>query len=109
MALPKLMWSLFLLAGLTAARPLYNKDSADCNGFQFKTELSKVPSQEYSKLIIKASGGRRPYHYVLVNNKNLLVSKDFQNNEFDKLKPGRYRCIVTDSQDCNIEQFIEVK
>lgn len=109
MALPKLMWSMLLLTSLTATRPFYSKGFADCSGFQFKTEVSKVPNQEYSKLTIKASGGRKPYHYVLLDNKNILVSKDFKSNEFGKLKPGRYRCIVADNQDCNIEQFIEVK
>jgi len=109
MALPRLMWFLLLLTGLTAARPFYSTGSADCNGFQFNTEVSKVPNQEYFKLIVNASGGSRPYHYVLIDSRNGLVSKNFKDNQFNKLKPGKYRCIVADSRDCNIEQIIEVK
>jgi hypothetical protein len=109
MALPRLMWFLLLLTGLIASRPLYNKDSADCNGFQFKTEVSKVPNQEYFKLTIQASGGSRPYHYVLIDAKSKLVSTNFKSNQFDKLMPGKYRCVVADSQDCNVEQLIDVK
>ena len=109
MALSRLMWILLLLTGLTAAKPVHNRRSADCNGFQFKTEVSKVPNQEYFKLIINASGGSRPYIYVVVDSKDMVVSKNFKSNQFDKLKAGTYRCIVADSQDCNIEKLIEVK
>ena len=108
MAIPKLMVVFLLVLSLTASRPA-TYDVADCSGFEFKTELTKAPNQELSKLIIKASGGKRPYHYVLLDGKNNLVSKDFTISEFDNLKQGRYRCIVSDGNDCTKEQYIEVK
>jgi hypothetical protein len=109
MAGPKhLLVSLLIFISLTASRPIH-LNSLDCNGCEFRTELSKAPNQDIYKLTITATGGRQPYHYLLLNSENHLVSKDFSKRIFDGLLEGRYRCIVTDSQDCNKEQFIEVK
>ncbi len=104
-------WSLILLIASTmiAAKPLLPNDSVNCASFKFETDLSNVPNEALLNLTVKALGGQKPYHYVLLDSKNTLISKDFTAFKFERLKAGRYRCIVSDNQDCTIEQFIEVK
>jgi hypothetical protein len=109
MAVPKhRLVLLLILFSLTASRPI-QLDLADCNGFEFTTQSIQAAGQESYNLTITATGGRQPYHYLLFDNKNNLVSKDFSKRIFDGLARGRYRCIVTDSQDCTKDRFIEVK
>jgi len=108
MAIPKHLLVSLLVLSLTASRPVFYK-SPDCNSFEFRTEIIKTPNQETYQLTITATGGKRPYHYLLLDDKNTLVSKDFSKSVFDRLRKGRYRCIISDDQDCTKEQFIEVK
>ena len=49
------------------------------------------------------------YNFLLLNDKNTLVSTKFSENVFKGLKQGRYRCIVADKDDCTLEKFIDVK
>ena len=106
-----LKWSLILLIASTliAAKPPLPNIYVDCSGFKFETELSNVPNETLLNLTVKAVGGQKPYHYVLLDADNTLMSKDFTANKFERLKSGRYRCIVSDNEDCTVEQFIEVK
>jgi hypothetical protein len=107
MTIPRIAVALLIAISLTSAQtPL---SDADCKGFEFKTAFTKVPNQDFFKLTITASGGSKPYHYVLLNNENNLVSTDFETNEYNNLKQGTYRCIVADRNDCTKEQIIEVK
>jgi hypothetical protein len=108
MAIPKHLSVFLLVLSLTASRPVF-VNNPDCNSFDFRTEISKNLNEELYKLTITATGGRRPYHYLLLDEKNSLVSKDFSKSVFEGLKKGRYRCIISDDQDCTKEQFIEVK
>lgn len=109
MAVSKIPLVLLLIVfSLTASRPIHF-NAADCNGFEFTTEATQESNQDLYKLAITATGGRQPYHYLLLDNKNNLVSKDFSKRTFDGLARGRYRCIVSDSQDCTRDRFIEVK
>jgi hypothetical protein len=106
---PKLLlFTCLLVVSLTASRPIHYK-SPDCRNFEFKTDLSKNPGSDFFTLTITANGGRSPYHYLLLDGKNSLISKDFTKSHFTGLSQGRYRCIVTDADDCTKEQFIEVK
>ena len=105
---PRLLLLLVLCVRLTAARPA-NRDVADCNGFEFRSSFTKASDQESFTLVLDASGGRAPYHYLLLDSKNNLVSKDFSVHVFSGIKRDRYRCIVSDNNDCTKEQFIEVK
>jgi hypothetical protein len=91
-----------------ASRSVY-QNAPDCNGFEFKTETTKTPDRDGYSLTVTASGGMRPYHYLLLDEENSLVSKDFSINVYEGLAKGRYRCIVSDDQDCTKEKFIEVK
>lgn len=105
---PKLLFlTCLILVCLTAWRPVLNT-SPSCNDFEFKA-VTQVSGQGLSTLTIVANGGRTPYHYLLLDSKNNLVSKDFTIKEFAGLAAGHYRCIVTDADDCTKEQQIEVK
>jgi len=105
---PRLLLVFLLCLGLTAARPV-NHAAADCNGFEFKANFTQALNQESFNLTIDAFGGRAPYHYLLLDSKNKLVSNDFSVHVFNGIERGRYRCIVSDNNDCTKEQFIEVK
>jgi hypothetical protein len=107
MTVPRIVVALLIAISLTSAQ--FPLNDADCNGFEFKTEVTKVPNQDFFKLTITASGGSKPYRYVLLDNKNNLVSTDFETNVYSSLKQGDYRCIVADRNDCTKEQIIEVK
>jgi hypothetical protein len=80
-----------------------------CSDFKFSTEILKGSGDQFSELTITATGGQKPYYYLLIDNKNHLVSNDFSQNVFRQLVPGRYRCIVADKNDCTKEEFIVVK
>jgi hypothetical protein len=102
------MLGVVVIACLTASRPATDPVQ-DCRGFEFKTELTKAPGQSNSKLVITVTGGKRPYHFLVLDEKNNPLSKEFSTSAFDNLRPGRYRCIVSDANDCTKEQSIEVK
>src|SRR5688500_11134739 len=103
-----LLLACLLLLCLMATRPVIYT-SPGCNDFEFKAEVSQASGQGLATLTIIANGGRAPYHYLLFDNKNNLVSKDFSISRFTGLAAGHYRCIVTDADDCTKEQHIEVK
>jgi hypothetical protein len=108
MKLPKRLLLVFLLClTLGAAKPVIF-ESSSCN-----VEVAAVSTKDlntaFFTLTITVTGGQAPYYYLLLDDKSNLVSKDFKNHVFDRLTPGRYRCIVSDTKDCTKEQFIEVK
>lgn len=109
MHIPKSLSVVFiLLCSLVAARPVH-RDLQGCGNFGFKADFVKGPAGELFTLTLTPNGGSPPYHFVLLDSKNNLMSKDFSNNIFNGLAIGSYRCIVADSNDCNKEQTIEVK
>jgi len=101
--------SVILVAFTLIASQPATQTRQDCNGFAFTVELTKNPNQELYDITIVASGGKQPYHYLLLDSKHNLISKDFSKRVFSGLKKDRYRCIVSDDQDCTKEQFIEAK
>ena len=85
-----------------------HKAKSDCNKLTIKTEVTKLPGQDLSHLTIKVTGGKEPYYYVLVDKAGKPASLEFKKNEFDKLKKGQYRCVISDSEDCTKEILVEV-
>jgi hypothetical protein len=102
--------SLAFLVALTlgAAKPV-NLSSTACIGFEVATALTKDINDNRFTLTLTATGGQSPYYYLLLDFNSNLVSKNFTNHTFNELQPGRYRCIVSDANDCTKEQFIQVK
>jgi hypothetical protein len=80
-----------------------------CATLKVDYSQAQDPSGSENTLTVKATGGKAPYHYVLLDGKNNLVSKDFRKNVFEGLKPGSYRCLVSDSNDCSAELEIKVQ
>jgi len=108
MNIPKYLSGILLLAiSLFAARPVESQQG--CSNFQFSTEINKEENGASYMLTINASGGKMPYNFLLLNDKNTLVSTKFSEHVFKGLKQGRYRCIVADKDDCTLEKFIDVK
>lgn len=108
MRIPKHFLVILLLAcSLVAAGTLKSQQS--CFNFQFSTDINKEENGAGYTLTVSASGGKMPYKFLLLNDKNTLVSTDFSDNIFNDLKQGRYRCIVADKDDCSVEKFIDVK
>jgi hypothetical protein len=108
MKLPKRLLVVFLLfLTLGAARPVI----LDFNGcdVQVTAASTKELNGGFFTITLTARGGQAPYYYLLLDDKSNLVSKDFRNHVFDRLTPGRYRYIVSDTKDCTTEEFIEVK
>jgi hypothetical protein len=66
-------------------------------------------SDNSTTVTVKATGGQAPYFFVLLDGENKLVSREFGKNVFENLKPGSYRCLVSDSQDCSAELEIKVQ
>lgn len=108
MDMPKHLLAILLLAiSLFAAKPVETQQG--CSNFQFSVEINKEENGSLHRLTINASGGKMPYNFLLLNDKNTLISTKFSENVFNGLKQGRYRCIVADKDDCSLEKFIDVK
>lgn len=80
-----------------------------CGKVKIDFDLSKESNTELSELSIRPSGGKAPYYIVLLDENRKLVSKDFDKSRFENLKPGTYRCLVSDSEDCSAELEIKVQ
>lgn len=72
-------------------------------------DFFEAKTTEQSKLVIKPIGGTPPYHVVLYEKDGKIASIDFTKTEYTGLKPGRYQCIVVDSQNCRKEIAIDIK
>jgi hypothetical protein len=96
--------SLLLITNLTGTQ-----SENVCDKLSIETVVTQVPGQKHSKLVIKATGGVAPYHYVLLDKKERPVTEDFKNNEFERLAPGSYKCFVSDRENCCKKLLIEIK
>ena len=107
MPIPKLLLCIATLILFFNGKPVL--DLASCDTFKVAIDKSKDPtSADLFKVSINASGGSTPYHYVFLDTKGKPISLDNSQKDFKNIKPGSYRCIVVDNQDCKKDFYVEI-
>ena len=51
-------------------------------------------------LILKPQGGQAPYKIILSAENGEMLSEDFTKTRYSGIKPGKYICLVVDSNRC---------
>ncbi len=68
-----------------------------------------VQQDGLSSVSIATKKGKAPYKYIFCKASGHLVSNDFDSNEFQGLKAGKYFAVIIDANNCRKDLQIEIK